>query len=107
MHSKFNGGKEIGGLNGEKHEKIHRMKRRGRTVVDRRLKLTINSDVNHVCTGSCTSQHTGSSDAGRIMGMYVNRQIRVRLSNGTDEPRQPKRNQNRNKRSTLQEALTI
>lgn len=48
--------------------------------------LTVDSNIDYVSACRCRRQHAGSRDSSRVMGVDMNGQIRVPLSDRTDEP---------------------
>ena len=47
--------------------------------------LTVNGDINDVSTSCCCSKHTGSSNSSRIMGVNVDREVRILFPDSIDE----------------------
>ena len=48
--------------------------------------LTVDSNINNISTGLSSGDHTRDGNTGSIMGVNMDGEVWVRLSNSADEP---------------------
>lgn len=54
---------------------------------ERDLLPTVNGDIDNIGSGSSACEHACSGDTGSVVGVDVDRQIRVSLSDSANQPR--------------------
>jgi hypothetical protein len=54
--------------------------------LDAGIELTIDGDINDICTSLGTGEHTANGDTGSVVRVDVNGKVRVGLSDSANEP---------------------